>query len=154
MNIKFIAIICLLFIVFTAAITISGDPVLPTTPYNYSVLNLPTAFTTDVVGAPRPTSVNGIDNTPTTNPVTDAGATLGRVLFYDVNLSSNRTVACAACHKQNVGFTDPSVLSALLSTWTGFLGRTRCNDGRPSLDAVSRRNRNGHDFNDIIAKNQ
>jgi cytochrome c peroxidase len=130
MNIKFIAIICLLFIVFTAAITISGDPVLPTTPYNYSILSLPSAFITDVVGAPRPTSVNGIDNTPTTNPATDAGATLGRVLFYDVNLSNNRTVACASCHKQNAGFTDPSVLSV------GFAGGLT---GRHSMSLINAR---------------
>jgi cytochrome c peroxidase len=130
MNIKFTAIICLFFVIFTAAVTISGDPVLPTTPYNYSVLNLPTAFTTDVVGAPRPTSINGIDNTPVTNPVTDAGATLGRVLFYDVNLSNNRTVACASCHKQNAGFTDPSVLSV------GFAGGLT---GRHSMTLINAR---------------
>jgi cytochrome c peroxidase len=118
MNIKLVGISLILFVVFTSAITFSGDPVLPATPFNYSVLNLPAAFTTDVVGAPRPTSINGIDNTPTTNPVTDAGATLGRVLFYDINLSSNRTISCASCHKQNAAFTDPSVLSI------GFAGGT------------------------------
>lgn len=33
------------------------------------------------------------------NPLTDIGATLGRVLFYDKNLSVNNTVSCASCHQ-------------------------------------------------------
>ena len=40
------------------------------------------------------------------NPLTDAGATLGRVLFYDVNLSGSRSLACASCHLQSNSFTD------------------------------------------------
>lgn len=119
MSIKPIVICFFLFIIIAAASTsvLLTDPVLPSTPYNYSVLNLPAHFTTDA-GGPLPTSINGVDNTPVDNPVTDAGATLGRVLFYDVNLSSNRTVSCASCHKQNAGFSDPSVLSV------GFAGGT------------------------------
>lgn len=38
------------------------------------------------------------DNTPGTNPVTDRGATLGRVLFHDTQLSINNTKSCASCH--------------------------------------------------------
>ena len=34
------------------------------------------------------------------NAITDEGATLGRVLFYDKNLSSNNTISCSSCHKQ------------------------------------------------------
>ncbi|WP_228438900.1 cytochrome-c peroxidase [Chryseobacterium pennae] len=45
------------------------------------------------------------------NPVTDAGATLGRVLFYDKNLSSNNTVSCASCHKQELAFGDDNIAS-------------------------------------------
>ncbi len=33
-------------------------------------------------------------------------ATLGRVLFYDVNLSKDRSVSCASCHKQELAFAD------------------------------------------------
>jgi cytochrome c peroxidase len=119
MSFKLTAISLILLAVFTAASTrmLVTDPVLPTTLYNYSVLNLPAHFTTNS-GGPLPTSINGLDNTPASNPATDAGATLGRVLFYDVNLSSNRTVSCASCHKQNAGFADPSVLSV------GFAGGT------------------------------
>ncbi|PSW22254.1 methylamine utilization protein [Photobacterium sanctipauli] len=56
-------------------------------------------------------SVDGQDNTPFGNPVTNEGANLGRVIFYDVRLSANNTVACADCHIQKHGFTDPKVFS-------------------------------------------
>jgi cytochrome c peroxidase len=56
-------------------------------------------------------TVAGSDNTPEDNPVTNAGATLGRVLFYDVRLSANNTVACASCHQQAHNFSDPRIMS-------------------------------------------
>jgi len=46
------------------------------------------------------------DNSPAGNPVTDQGATLGRVLFFDRNLSRTRTTSCATCHVQALGMTD------------------------------------------------
>jgi len=45
------------------------------------------------------------------NPITDKGATLGRVLFYDKNLSSNNTISCSSCHIQGNAFGDVSVAS-------------------------------------------
>ncbi len=50
------------------------------------------------------------DNTED-NPIEDKAATLGRVLFYDKNLSSDGTIACASCHIQAHAFGDPSVQS-------------------------------------------
>jgi cytochrome c peroxidase len=38
-------------------------------------------------------------------------ATLGRVLFYDQNLSINNSISCATCHKQVLGFADNAPLS-------------------------------------------
>jgi len=38
-------------------------------------------------------------------------ATLGRVLFYDGNLSKNNVTACASCHKQEKAFSDDVALS-------------------------------------------
>jgi cytochrome c peroxidase len=58
-------------------------------------------------------------NTPPGNPVTDTGATLGRVLFYDKRLSRNDTVACASCHKQVHGFSDAATASTGVSGTTG-----------------------------------
>ncbi len=43
--------------------------------------------------------------------VTDHGATLGRVLFYDPKLSLNNKTACASCHLQEKGFADASRFS-------------------------------------------
>lgn len=40
------------------------------------------------------------------NEITNAGATLGRVLFYDKNLSTDNTIACASCHQQEFAFSD------------------------------------------------
>ncbi len=84
---------------------------LPAVPYNYAVLSDIPAHFTNNAGGPLNTSVNGTDNTPLNNPVTDHGATLGRVLFYDKKLSANGTVACASCHSQTDGFSDPAKLS-------------------------------------------
>jgi len=51
-----------------------------------------------------------------TNPITNAKATLGRVLFYDKNLSVTNTISCSSCHKQNFAFSDTALVS------TGVLG--------------------------------
>lgn len=51
------------------------------------------------------------DNTPNNNAITDSGATLGRVLFYDKNLSLNNTISCASCHQQASAFGDPAIQS-------------------------------------------
>lgn len=94
------------------------DPVsdyldLPETPHNYANVELPGHFQT--------TFVSAFDNSPAANPTTDAGATLGRVLFYDTQLSQNNTIACASCHVQEYGFTDPEQFSEGFEG--GFTGR-------------------------------
>lgn len=84
------------------------DPVatylnLPASPFNYSNPALPAYL--------KSQPVQDQINTPVTNPITDWGATLGRVLFYDKNLSKNLTISCASCHKQANAFTDFDKLS-------------------------------------------
>lgn len=81
---------------------------LPDSPFNYANILLPEFFLNN--------DVRNEDNTPNNNEITDNGATLGRVLFYDKNLSLNNTVSCASCHIQQNGFSDPNALS------TGFNG--------------------------------
>lgn len=44
-------------------------------------------------------------------PITDAGATLGRVLFYERQLSWNETVSCASCHAGAAAFSDTARFS-------------------------------------------
>ena len=77
---------------------------------------------------PIPNYINR-DNTPGNNPITDLGATLGRVLFYDKRLSRNDTISCASCHQQERAFSDLSVAS------TGVAGTT----GRHSMRLVNAR---------------
>lgn len=43
---------------------------------------------------------------PLSNQITDAGATLGRVLFYDTKLSLNNRTSCGSCHQQDKAFAD------------------------------------------------
>jgi cytochrome c peroxidase len=78
-------------------------PTLPATLYDYDGIALPRHLTAPPIQA--------LDNTPAANPVTDAGATLGRVLFYDIRLSRNETVSCASCHQQGAAFSDNVALS-------------------------------------------
>ena len=84
----------------------SSQPALPAKPYSYAV-TLP----------PHLSQLAELDATPDGNP-TDAGATLGRVLFHDAQLSRNGLVSCASCHTQAFGFDDLTRLSI------GFEGRT------------------------------
>ncbi|MEZ5031186.1 MAG: cytochrome c peroxidase [Saprospiraceae bacterium] len=103
---------------------------LPLDPFVYAEQDLPNYLLTP--------PIMGQDNTPANNPVTDWGATLGRVLFYDKELSINKTVACATCHKQDKGFSDDLVLSE------GFAGGQT---GRHSMSLVQAAYyANGHFF--------
>lgn len=43
--------------------------------------------------------------------ITDAKATVGRVLFYDKNLSIDNTISCGSCHKQAFAFGDTAIAS-------------------------------------------
>ncbi len=91
---------------------------LPITAFNYANIALPQHYLINQYPASMPFQRAAIDtdNTPANNPITDAGATLGRVLFYDTKLSANNTISCASCHLQEFAFSDPSRLS------TGFNG--------------------------------
>jgi cytochrome c peroxidase len=51
--------------------------------------------------------------------ITDAGATLGRVLFYDKKLSSNNTISCSSCHMQSKAFSDGAIASQGVNGTTG-----------------------------------
>ncbi len=51
------------------------------------------------------------------NPSTPAGVELGRFLFYEKRLSSNDSVSCATCHRQEKAFSDGRPLAV------GVMGR-------------------------------
>jgi cytochrome c peroxidase len=79
--------------------------------FNYEDVELPDHFSDSATGGMGGLSVVDMDNTPEDNPITNAGAGLGRVLFYDENLSTNGTIACGTCHKAELGFSDDLRLS-------------------------------------------
>ncbi|GEM78937.1 cytochrome-c peroxidase [Vibrio superstes] len=96
------------------------EPSLPSEHFNYASIELPSHLTQNDFPDRFQFQHAAIDfdNTPNDNPITDAGATLGRVLFYDKKLSANGSVACASCHQAEHGFSDTNVLS------TGFNGES------------------------------
>ena len=53
------------------------------------------------------------------NRITNAGATLGRVLFYDRALSTTGTISCASCHRQDRAFGDDALASEGVAGTTG-----------------------------------
>jgi cytochrome c peroxidase len=96
---------------------VADAPNLPAEPYDYVTFHFPTHL--------KQSTLDEVDNTPQNNPLTNAGAALGRVLFYDKRLSRNDSIACASCHHQKAGFSDPQQFSA------GF------NGGRTTRNAMS-----------------
>ena len=74
---------------------------------NYSAPTLPAYFDRTVAA---------LDNSPAANAIDDRVATLGRVLFYDLRLSTNGRASCASCHQQKHGFTDPMRFSNGISS--------------------------------------
>ena len=63
---------------------------------NYANQNKPAYITKDNTGA---------------NSISNAKATLGRVLFYDKNLSIDNSISCGSCHNQKFAFGDTAQAS-------------------------------------------
>jgi len=70
------------------------------------------------------------------NAITNLGATLGRVLFYDPKLSVDNSISCASCHQQEHAFSDLDAVS------TGVDGTT----GRHSMRLINARFADVEDF--------
>ena len=70
--------------------------------YTYNNIKYPAHITNNLLA---------VDNTPVNNVITDNGASLGRVLFYDKHLSKNNTVSCSSCHNPALNFNDSAQLS-------------------------------------------
>lgn len=93
-----------------AAVAIAAPPQVPSLPaqpagyVKYSIEDLPDHFKYGEAAA--------LDNTPADNLLSDAGATLGRVLFFDTRMSHDGSTSCASCHHQESGFSDPNQFSA------------------------------------------
>jgi cytochrome c peroxidase len=110
-------------------------PKLPDTAYDYS-LKMPPEFgpaffqdsfiIIDFIGGIRINQANP--------PITNEGATLGRVLFYDPQLSINNRISCGSCHKQNLAFSDDVVGSE------GFGGKITPRNSMAIVNAVLNHN--------------
>jgi cytochrome c peroxidase len=101
--------------------TNTGAPKLPATPYNYTATlsALPIYLQSFITANPL------LNNTPSNNPITNDGATLGRVLFYDKSLSLNNTISCGSCHHQEKAFVDGEIVSK------GFEGKSTRRNSMP-----------------------
>lgn len=115
--------------VVAAPVPFADKPLLPATSYVYDDAELPLP---EVFRISREFFGPLWDTTPVSNPTTNAGATLGRVLFYDKRLSATNTHACGSCHHQQRGFTDVArfstgVAGTALQRNTMALGNVRHN---------------------------
>ena len=74
-------------------------PDLPDSLFGYSALSFPDSWLND-------SALQLFGSSGANIEISDAGATLGRVLFYDPLLSADGTVSCSSCHLQAHGFGD------------------------------------------------
>ena len=124
----------------------SATPNLPAVPFDYvghAVDNLPEHYLSSAPFGDAGAS----NNTPADNPISNAGATLGRVLFFDKRLSIDNSISCATCHTQATGFGDPRRFSfgvngaatprhsmALTNATFYFTGRFRWDETAETLE--------------------
>jgi cytochrome c peroxidase len=92
---KWLAVFCLLmFVSVISSWTYFGNPI----PRGNYVLKYPANFGNRV-------------NVPDDNPTTQQGVYLGRMLFYEPQLSANGKISCGTCHQQALAFTDGKAFS-------------------------------------------
>jgi cytochrome c peroxidase len=82
---------------------LAKQPTLPNPDYDYEGIEFPEAWNNSALDL--------FESIPNDNPITNAGATLGRVLFYDTDLSRDHSISCASCHKQAHAFSDDVAFS-------------------------------------------
>ncbi len=100
-----LVIACLVLIACAKEDTASTDvlvpPTLPDEVYDYTSVDL----------SMHPDLGFGNSSQFLENQVSDQGATLGRVLFYDTKLSATNRISCGSCHLQQAGFSDMNKFS-------------------------------------------
>jgi len=143
----FLSSCALVALFWVAACKLSNDttvfglkPDLPEALYDYS-LDLPPSFFTGNDVVPFDSLLQfefdfffGFGFNQQNPQITNTGATLGRVLFYDPQLSLNNRIACASCHKQELAFSDDVAGSV------GFAGKTTPRNSMAIVNAGFNRN--------------
>ena len=66
-------------------------------------------LTTPVWAQPQPVPPLPPPPVPPQNPITEQKRILGKLLFWDEQLSSDNTVSCGTCHRPGVGGNDPRI---------------------------------------------
>lgn len=94
--------------------SLGEEPVLPEVMYNYEDVEMPEHLFDAPPSGYEPFGVNKF----AFSQVTDAGATLGRVLFYDKKLSALENISCGSCHLQAKSFADDKAFSEGANTDT------------------------------------
>ena len=112
--------IAAIFILLIAAVSCSKSDTTPVTPVvvdPYAAikaafgLNVDPTSLANYANQGKPAYlIPGKDNTGG-NTITNPKATLGRVLFYDKNLSIDNSISCGSCHKQQFAFSDTAIAS-------------------------------------------
>jgi len=72
-------------------------PQLPDIPFDYTDIFIPNYVQ-------QSTDPSNTPFLPLLDSITNAGAALGRVLFYEKRLSANRQISCGSCHAQSLSF--------------------------------------------------
>lgn len=72
-------------------------PLLPDIPFDYTDIFIPDYIL-------QSTDPSNTPFLPLLDSITNAGAALGRVLFYEKRLSANRQISCGSCHAQALSF--------------------------------------------------
>lgn len=94
---------------------VTEEPILPNEPFDYSNIPLPIHLfdTGESIGYEQ-----GILDITSFDDITDEGATLGRVLFYDKKLSAVEDISCGTCHHQELSFTENKSFSEGVNSLT------------------------------------
>lgn len=91
-----------IFVLSSSSFDFTGDPYLPASPFDYETELFPDHLLE---------SDWGVNDSTIFDHITDDGATLGRVLFFDELLSANNDMSCATCHRQELSFSDDVAFS-------------------------------------------
>lgn len=86
---------------------VGEEPNLPDEPHDYKSIEFPEHIIEGVTNW----DTEPFDPLKITDNISNDGATLGRVLFYDKILSADNSLSCGSCHKQEFAFADDAQFS-------------------------------------------